>query len=115
MWWSTPVPIAAGPLPERAEGGDSSAIMSPTGDDDFYAMRPYQEGDSLRRVHWKGVAKGQAMMSKQYGGGCAKEVWLDWHQLPQVGVEERLSRLCHGCSMRIVLDLPMGYRYRINV
>ncbi|MCW8887694.1 MAG: DUF58 domain-containing protein [Gammaproteobacteria bacterium] len=89
-----PTPVAAGPLPERSEGGDSVVIMSPTGDDDFYAMRPYQDGDSLRRVHWKGVAKGQAMMSKQYGGGCAKEVWLDWHQLAPLAVEERLSRLC---------------------
>jgi len=89
-----PTPIAAGPLPERSEGGESTAIMSPVGDDDFYAMRPYQNGDSLRRVHWKGVAKGQAMMSKQYGGGCAREVWLDWHQLALFDVEERLSRLC---------------------
>lgn len=106
-----PSPIAAGPLPERAEGGDSTAMMSATGDDDFHSMRPYQEGDSLRRVHWKGVAKGQAMMSKQYGGGCAKEVWLDWYQLPQMGVEERLSRLCQW-----VLDADAaGFAYGLSI
>jgi len=89
-----PSPIAGGPLPEPSKGGASSGYMSPTGDDDFHSMRPYQPGDSLRRIHWKGVAKGQPMMMKQYGGSCASEVWLEWHQLAQFGVEERLSRLC---------------------
>ncbi len=89
-----PAPIAAGALPKRADGDDESALMSTTGEDDFHSMRPYQRGDSLRQIHWKGVAKGQPMMSKQYGGSCTKEVWLDWHQLAPMGVEERLSRLC---------------------
>jgi uncharacterized protein (DUF58 family) len=106
-----PAPVAAGPLPERAEGGVATAVMSPKGDDDFYAMRPYQQGDSLRQVHWKGVAKGQAMMSKQYGGGSAREVWLDWHQLAPLGVEERLSRLCQW-----VIDADReGFSYGLSI
>ena len=106
-----PVPIAAGPLPEPAQGGDSSGFMSPAGEDDFYAMRPYQQGDPLRNVHWKGVAKGQAMMIKQYGGGCAKEIWLEWHQLAHVGVEERLSRFCQW-----VIDADrQGLAYGLNI
>ncbi len=106
-----PTPIAAGPLPERSEGGDSTTIMSLKGDDDFHSMRPYQQGDSLRQVHWKGVAKGQSMMSKQYAGGCAREVWLDWHQLAHVSLEERLSRLCQW-----VLDADReGLAYGLSI
>ena len=106
-----PTPAAAGPLPEPSKGGEASGYMSPTGDDDFHSMRSYQEGDSLRRVHWKGVAKGQAMMSKQYGGSCASEVWLDWHQFGTVAVEDRLSRLCQW-----VLDAEKeGVAYGLSI
>ncbi|HEA26371.1 MAG TPA: DUF58 domain-containing protein [Ectothiorhodospiraceae bacterium] len=106
-----PTPVAAGPLPERVDEGDSTAMISARGDDDFHSMRPYQQGDSLRQVHWKGVAKGQAMMSKQYGGGCTREVWLDWHRLAPMGVEERLSHLCQW-----VLDADkQGFAYGLSI
>lgn len=106
-----PTPVAAGPLPERSEEGDSTAMMSARGDDDFHSMRPYRQGDSLRQIHWKGVAKGQMMMSKQYGGGSAREVWLDWHRLAPMGVEERLSRLCQW-----VIDADkQGFAYGLSI
>jgi uncharacterized protein (DUF58 family) len=32
---------------------------------DFYGMRPYQEGDDLRRIHWRSVARTGELMIRQ--------------------------------------------------
>ncbi len=63
------------------------------GADDFAGLRNYHAGDSLRHVHWKTVARGQGMFTKQFGGDRADELWLDWDSLPQLDIEARVSRL----------------------
>ncbi len=56
-------------------------------------MRAYQLSDSPRHVAWKAVARSENMLTKQFTGEAAAELWLDWARLPQFGVEQRLSRL----------------------
>jgi uncharacterized protein (DUF58 family) len=65
------------------------------GSDDFYGFRDYRQGDSLRHLHWKGLAKGQALQSKQYTAYADRSVWLDWDMFDGFPVEQRLSHLCH--------------------
>ncbi len=62
--------------------------------DDFQGFQSYQPGDSLRRIHWKGVAKGQGVHVKEYRGEESNQLYLDWLQTPGLDVEARLSRLC---------------------
>ncbi len=64
------------------------------GSDDFYGLRDYRRGDSLRHIHWKSVAKGQGVQSKLYTAYADRSVWLEWESLPGRGVEQRLSNLC---------------------
>lgn len=63
------------------------------GSDDFAGLRNYQQGDSLRHVHWKAAAREQGMHTKQFGGDRAEQLWLDWESLPGMETEARLSRL----------------------
>jgi len=80
------------PLPsaEAARG----ALRSPTpGNDDYSGLRAYQLSDSPRHVAWKAVARNEDMLTKQFTGEAAAELWLDWARLPQFNVEQRLSRL----------------------
>src|SRR2546423_8000699 len=49
--------------------------------------------DSPRHVAWKAVARNEDMLTKQFTGEAAAELWLDWARLPQFNVEQRLSRL----------------------
>lgn len=79
-------------LPTDRPDGASIPIM---GSDDFYGFRDYRAGDSLRQVHWKGLAKGQNLQSKQYMAYADRGVWLDWDMFPDIGVEQRLSHLCY--------------------
>ena len=75
--------------PGEAQGGDQTR-----GQDDFAGLRRYQPGDSPRHVAWKALARGQHMVTKQFTGTGAGDLWLDWSQLPRdMPVEARLSRL----------------------
>jgi len=89
------------PRPERStlppDSGESAsgARRSPTpGNDDYSGLRSYQLSDSPRHVAWKAVARTGDMLTKQFMGESAAELWLDWQLLPAgLGLEQRLSRM----------------------
>jgi len=68
--------------------------VSKKGADDFYGLKEYQPGDSIKHIHWKAFAKGQGLFSKQYGGESSAEIRLDYANAPGHNTEERLSQLC---------------------
>jgi uncharacterized protein (DUF58 family) len=87
---SPPAPLPASDLAD-GEMHDRSR-----GDDDFSAIRPYREGDSLRRLAWKVMARSSSddPLTKSFEGGSGGELLLDWRNLPPtLDVEARLSRL----------------------
>lgn len=55
------------PLPAagRDEEVGARAEVAPSGDE-FYALRPYVDGDDLRRVHWKASAKRDDLVVRQH-------------------------------------------------
>ncbi|BCB26316.1 hypothetical protein SKTS_12020 [Sulfurimicrobium lacus] len=80
------------PLPAfQAQTGQGSRHGA--GQEDFSGLRTYRNGDSLRHVAWKAVAREQGMLTKQFDGATQQELWLDWDLLPGMDVETRLSRL----------------------
>jgi uncharacterized protein (DUF58 family) len=84
----TPLPA---PLTEAAAGALRSQAA---GSDDFSGLRTYQLSDSPRHVAWKAVARSDELLTKQFTGEAAAELWLDWRLLPATaGLEQRLSRL----------------------
>lgn len=83
------------------------------GNEDFSGLRNYQRSDSPRHVAWKAVARGGALLTKQFAGEASAELWIDWAQLPQeLSLETRLSRLtgwvlaAERAGMRYGLRLP---------
>lgn len=90
-----PRPVASAELPGLATDTPDGAAAMVVGNDDFYGFRDYRKGDSLRQVHWKGMAKGQSMQTKQYTAYADRSVWLDWELFSGMGVEQRLSHLCY--------------------
>ncbi len=95
-----PEPIAGGSqpgLPTRRPGGTS---MPTDGNDDFFGIRDYRAGDSRKRIHWKGLAKGQDLQSKVYTAYADRSVFLDWEMFAGQDTEMRLSRMCfHALEM----------------
>lgn len=105
-----PTPGGRLPLPpgQRGAGGDGG---DGAGVDDFAGLRPYVAGDSLRSVHWKAAARGDALLVKQLRGGGGTR-WLRWSDTAALAdVEARLSQLAQWI---LVLDAS-GERYGVEL
>jgi len=95
------------PLPEMPS--ESGARRPNAGD--FRGFQNYQPGDPLKRIHWKGVAKGQGVHVKEYRGEDNGEFYLNWAQTPGPDTEARISQLC-----RWVIDAEQaGVRYGLRL
>lgn len=62
--------ITAVPPPPRGLGGDprmreGSATTRTSEGEEFFALRPYQPGDDLRRVHWASSARSSDLLVRQ--------------------------------------------------
>jgi uncharacterized protein (DUF58 family) len=100
---------------------DTGAAQAGTvGDEDFAGLRPFQTGDSLRRVAWKAYARGQGLHTKQYAGTDVVSHVFDWDSLGGLGTEDRLAQLCrwvldaHERGEAFGLRLP-GTTIEVNV
>ena len=65
------------------------------GDDDFVGMRRYQDTDSPNRIAWKAMAHSQTLLSKEFCTAVDTELWLNFDNLENLGLEDRLSQLCY--------------------
>jgi uncharacterized protein (DUF58 family) len=83
------------PLPPPSNDATAGSLRPQSiGNEDFAALRAYQRSDSPRHVAWKAVARSQDMLTKQFAGETAAELWLDAQLIPaSLGLEQRLSRL----------------------
>ena len=87
-----PLPLL---MPSGGEGGGSAQ-----GHEDFAGLRQYHPGDSARHIAWKAAARGQGLLTKQFSGHAAAQLWLSLDLLPgNLDLEETLGRLA-----RWVLD-----------
>ena len=91
--YSRPIPFAMNQFDSGSSDSSDSAINR-EGSEDFYGLRDYVPGDSLRQVAWKTVARGQGMQLKQFVDYVDNKIWLDWDMFYGFNDEERLSRLC---------------------
>ena len=87
-----PASIAA-PFPD-GDGGDGQQGRNRRDGDEFFGLKNYQSGDSIRQIHWKSFAKGQSLQSKEYAGATSTELWLNFDTAPGNDTEERLGHLC---------------------
>jgi uncharacterized protein (DUF58 family) len=107
-----PQPAAyAPPLPWQA-GLQGQGARATHGQEDFAGLRSFQPTDSPRHIAWKQSARTGQLMSKQFAGESAPQLWLDWYELPRTLPEEdKLSILT-----RWLLDADQaGYTYGLRL
>ena len=90
-----PRPLVSTQLPAFASNTPDGNVACVDGNDDFYGFRGYRSGDSPRQVNWKGLAKRQGLLTKQYTAYADHSVWLDWDMFAGLDAEQRLSHLCY--------------------
>ncbi|WP_413043430.1 DUF58 domain-containing protein [Pseudomonas sp. YJ42] len=84
------LPTARGPADEEREG----TCVSGPGIDDYQGLKPWQPGDSRRRLNWKAYSRGQGLLVKDFTALLGQEPLLDLDAL-EGDIESRLSVLCH--------------------
>lgn len=63
--------------------------------EDVSGFHDYRPGESLRHADWRGVAKGQPLMIREFHTSVQHSSVLDWQMLEGLAEEQRLSILCH--------------------
>lgn len=107
-----PRPLS-GELPPAGGAGEEDdepgAAAQQSGVDDFQGLRPYQSGDSRRRLHWKAWSRGQGLLVKDFTELHSHDLWLDFDSLGG-DREARLSLLCHWVVQLAGHGQPFGLR-----
>jgi len=93
-----------------SDGGEEESLHLSEGDEDFRGLRRYQPGDSLRRVAWRTLARGQELQTRQYADQTGSSIWLDWFSLAGLAPEARLSRLARWVLDAEADSRPFGLR-----
>ncbi|MDR6354782.1 uncharacterized protein (DUF58 family) [Pseudomonas psychrotolerans] len=106
-----PRPLEAAPPPRSGEdrGGEEGQRQAGQGADDFQGLRPYQPGDSRRRLDWKAFSRGQGLLVKDFTALAGSELWLDFSVLDG-DTETRLSWLCQAVLDGSARQLRFGLR-----
>jgi len=81
------------------------------GNEDYYGIKEYQQGDSIRHIHWKAFAKGIGLFSKEYSNDKSSELWLNYDQTPGYNKEEKLSQI----SRWIIDAEKAGLKYGVSL
>lgn len=99
----------APPLPLGTAGDDGKGGAPLTGDDDFAGFRPHQPGDSPRQVAWKVLARGGALLTKQFAAHQGGTRMLAWNELPaHLDDEAKVARLTAWVVAADQDRLPFG-------
>lgn len=82
------------------------------GEDEFAWLRPFREGDALRRVAWKAYARGGPLMVAHYDAPAGAQRTLSLQPLRDLPIETALSQLadwvleCERQGESYELELP---------
>jgi uncharacterized protein (DUF58 family) len=70
------------------------------GSEDYFALKPYVQGDPLSHVAWKQHAAGRGLFVREYVDYRGSDIWLDYAVMPDADPELRLSKLCY-CALQL--------------
>ena len=78
------------------------------GQDDFERLDNYIAGESLARVSWAHVARGQGMLTKHFADPIGHEQILDYGDMPAAHHEQKLAQLAYGVLSLGQLGVPFA-------
>lgn len=114
-----PHPEPSDTIPAGAGREGEGERQRKRGHEDFDGLKRFTPGDSLAHISWKHLARGRGMLTKTYASEEVGSDILDWHAMPGLPIESRLSRLAfwvvllsqqnHAYGLRLPgTDIPAG-------
>jgi len=88
---------------------------NPLAETDIVGVRPYVEGDSMKRIHWKSSARTGKLQTRLYDGTFSQSLRrrvIDLDRLLSMGVERGLSMAAYIVAEAIKSRLPIGMKHR---
>ena len=114
--WVYPRPIQPSVSAQSvsSDDDDSSPSESASHDrlgDDLYSFRAYQEGDTLKQIHWPSVARGDTPLVdlRAKNASDANEI-IDFNDYTNVDSETRLSWMCYRVVRAHAVNRPFTLR-----
>ncbi len=94
--WVYPAPAEPCPPlpPARPRPAATGTLHRQAGSDEDDELRPWRDGDSLRRVVWRKSRERQWTVRGAGAAPASLRLSLDWEQLPAREDEQRLCQLC---------------------
>ena len=93
---------------DRAEEG-----ADPSAETDIVGVRPYTEGDSMKRIHWKSSARTGKLKTRLYDGASSRSGRvIDLDRLVAGSAERGLSMAAFAITESMKVRLPVGLRSR---
>jgi uncharacterized protein (DUF58 family) len=100
-------------LPQDDEGESAAATTEET---DIVGVRPYVEGDPIKRIHWKSSARTGKLQSRLYEGTAAQSGRIiDLDRLSAGDLERGLSMAAYAVTESMKSGLAIGLRSRQEV
>ncbi len=101
--WVSPRPQATQAVVGQAvthEGNADAAAGQQAGPGDFDQLQAWRPGESLGRLSWRHLARGQGLWAKQFVVPIQAEMWVDYRAMPGPGHEARLAQMAHAIEAR---------------
>lgn len=94
----------------KSDTKQSMTMQNQSGQDDFDQLDNYVVGESLSRVSWSHLARGQGLLSKRFIDPVGQEQLLDYYQMPALNHEDKLKQLRYGIDQLSQNHLPFQLR-----
>ncbi len=97
---------------DAMQGGDNLNVTPMRENEEFLGHRPFQLGDSPRRIDWKAHARGKPWLIKEFEANQKPSYLIQWKRLEPMGDEAKLSQIarwvidCYEGSYAYSLILP---------
>lgn len=92
----------------EGDAEQQSLVNNKPGIDDFNELATYKTGESLARVAWKQLARGQGKFTKHYHQETGSAQWLNFTDMPSASLETKLQHLCYLVLLYHQSDIAFG-------
>lgn len=110
-----PCPLPCDPavaLAARTDGEREGQTVVPLLETEIVGVRPYAEGDPMKRVHWKSSARTGKLQTRLYEGAARDIRMIDLDRLLAGGTERGLSQATFLVLESLKAGAAIGLRHR---
>ena len=93
--WVAPKPVECVRRSSSRLNDEGQQQTNNNGQEDFNDLKKYIQGESLSRVSWAHLAKGQGLLSKQFVEFQTEQNILDYNDMPAIEHEMKLSQMAY--------------------